>query len=51
VGEVLKRSNSMRLPKDTSLMKPSDYMSIPELLCCFQGYINELNMQKCRCTA
>jgi len=46
VGEVLKRSNSMRLPKDTSLMKPSDYMDMPGLLCCFKGYVNELAVKK-----
>lgn len=51
VGEVLKRSNSMHLPKDTSLMKPSDYMHIPELLCCFKGYIKELTMKKSQCAA
>ncbi len=49
VGEVLKRSNAMKLPKDTSLMKPSDYMQLPELLCCFQGQIRELTRQKDYC--
>lgn len=46
VGEVLKRSNSVKLPKDTSLIKPSDYMNMSELVCCFKGYINELTMEK-----
>lgn len=42
VSEVLHRSRALNLPKDTSLMKPSDYMKIPELFCLFQGYISEL---------
>lgn len=46
VSEILKRSNAMNLPKDTSLMRPSDYMKLPELLCCFRGYISELVLQK-----
>lgn len=51
VGEILKRSNAMKLPKDTSLMKPSDYMHMPELLCCFKGYINELSTRQKVCFA
>ena len=42
VSEVLHRSQAMTLPKDTSLMKPSDYTRLPELLCRFRGYLNEL---------
>lgn len=42
VGEVLQRSHALTLPKDTSLMKPSDYMRMPGLLCRFKGYISEL---------
>lgn len=42
VSEVLKRSNALDLPKDTTLMKPGDYMRMPELFCCFTGYMSEL---------
>lgn len=46
VSEILDRSNAITLPKDTSLMKPSDYMCLPELLCRFSGYLHELSNQK-----
>lgn len=46
VGEILNRSHALTLPKDTSLMKPCDYTRLPELLCCFRGYIGELAAQK-----
>lgn len=46
VGEILHRSRALTLPKDTSLMRPSDYMKLPELLCCFRGYLNELAGKK-----
>lgn len=42
VGEVLSRSNALTLPKDSSLMRPSDYMQLPELECCFIGTVGEL---------
>lgn len=42
VGEVLHKSQALQLPKDTSLMRPSDYMTIPELVCRFTGRLNEL---------
>ena len=42
VSEVLSNSKALKLPKDTSLMKPSDYMYLPELVCRFQGQIQEL---------
>lgn len=45
VSEILSRSCAMELPKDTSLMRPSDYMRLPGLLCRFQGYISELTAQ------
>lgn len=45
VSEILHRSRAVCLPKDTSLMRPSDYMRLPELLCCFNGYIGELVQQ------
>ncbi len=42
VSEVLERSNALNLPKASSLMSPSDYMKLPQLKCCFEGYIDEL---------
>lgn len=42
VSEALKNSRALKLPKDTSLMKPSDYMRIPELVCLYQGQLREL---------
>ncbi len=42
VSEVLSKSNALRLPKDASLMKPSDYMYLPELLCRFRGQLQNL---------
>lgn len=46
VGEILRRSHALILPKDTSLMRPSDYMKLPELLCCFRGYLSDLAGKK-----
>lgn len=46
VGEILNRSHALALPKDASLMKPCDYMRLPELLCHFHGYIGELAVQR-----
>lgn len=45
VSEILHRSHALTLPKDTSLMRPSDYMRLPELLCCFKGYLSDLGGQ------
>ena len=42
VGEILRRSRALTLPKDTSLMRPSDYMKLPELRCCFRGRLDDL---------
>ena len=46
VSEMLRRSQAVFFPKDTSLIKPSDYMHLPELRCCFCGCLNELAEQK-----
>lgn len=46
VSEVLHRSKVISFPKDTSLMKPSDYMQLPELRCRFRGCLCELAEQK-----
>lgn len=42
VGMVLGRSGALCLPKDPSVMKPCDYMVMPELVCRFQGRLQEL---------
>ena len=41
VSEVLKRSRALELPKESSLMRPSDYMELPELALCFRGRLND----------
>ena len=41
VSEVLSRSHALELPKDTSLMRPSDYTRLPGLLCQFRGRLSE----------
>ena len=43
VGEILLRSGAAILPKDTALMRPSDYMLLPELNCLFQGDIGDIH--------
>lgn len=48
VSEVLERSNALNLPKAASLMLPTDYMKLPQLKCCFEGYIDELPAQNYR---
>lgn len=45
VGEVLHRSNALVLPKDSSLMRPADYMHLPELTLCYTGFLGELAEQ------
>lgn len=37
VSEVLHRGHALKLPKDTSLMRPNDYTRLPELKCRYQG--------------
>ncbi len=37
VGEILERSGALTLPRDSSLLKPSDYCRLPQLKPCFQG--------------
>lgn len=46
VGEMLRRSQAVSFSKDTSLLKPSDYMRLPELQCRFRGCMYELAEQK-----
>ena len=42
VAEILKRSNALPLPKVPSLMRPMDYVSIPEAKCLYQGLLRDL---------
>lgn len=42
VCEILKRSNALTIGKDSSLMRPSDYMKLPELRCCFRGHLRDI---------
>lgn len=42
VSEVLHRSNALKFPKKTSLMRPTDYMQLQGLLLCFSGVLEEL---------
>lgn len=42
VAEILKRSDSLPLPKVPSLMRPMDYTRLPEAICLFQGTLREL---------
>ena len=42
VSQVLEENGAIELPKDPTVMKPSDYMSMPELVCRFQGRLHEL---------
>ena len=46
VSEVLVKSSALKLPKDVSLMKPSDYMFLPELSYRFQGQLWDLVMRQ-----
>ena len=42
VSEVLEKSGAMELPKDSTLMHPSDYTRLPELECLYAGPLQEL---------
>lgn len=42
VSEILERSNAIKLPKDYTLMRPSDYMKLPELRCRHIGKLEEV---------
>lgn len=42
VSEILQRSGALKLPKEPSLMRPVDYMRMPQLTCCFRGTIGQL---------
>lgn len=42
VSEVLTRSKALELPKVPALMRPSDYIRLPGLKCCYEGVIDDL---------
>lgn len=42
VGEILVRSNALKLPKVPSLMRPIDYSAMPQLKCLYRGTLQEL---------
>jgi inositol transport system substrate-binding protein len=42
VSEVLARSNALKMPKHTALMRPNDYTEIEDLNCLFKGKIGKL---------
>lgn len=45
VSEILEHSGALKLPREACLMKPSDYMSLPELTCRFEGTLGQLRTQ------
>lgn len=46
VSDVLDKSSAIKLPKDVTLMKPSDYMELPELNYRYHGKLRELAMRR-----
>jgi len=42
VSEVLKRNGAYEMPKDTSLMRPMDYLDLPDFECVFSGDLKTL---------
>ena len=42
VSEVLEKSGAVDLPKDSTLMHPSDYTTLPGLECLYTGPLREL---------
>lgn len=41
VSDVLSRSKALKIPKDSSLMRPMDYSKFPQLSCIYRGCIGE----------
>ena len=42
IGEILDKANALRLPKEPSLMRPSDYANHPDLQCMYEGDMSGL---------
>ena len=51
VGEVLTRSHALAMPKVPSLMRPNDYTHLSQLVCLFEGRLNELRERNFRLLA
>ena len=46
VGEVLQKSGAMQLPKDSTLMHPSDYTGLSQLKCVYEGRLADLPQRR-----
>ena len=46
VSEVLEQSGALALPKDSTLMHPSDYTRLPGLECLYTGPLSQLPQRK-----
>lgn len=42
VGEILRRSGALELPKEPCLLRPSDYTRLPQLKFIWQGYTSQV---------
>ena len=42
VGEILRRSGALELPKEPCFLSPSDYTRLPQLRMRFQGYTSQI---------
>lgn len=42
VGELLRESGALALPKEPSLLRPQDFAALPSLRLCFRGEMGEL---------
>ena len=42
VGEILKRSGALQLPRDPSLIRPGDYTRLPQLTFRCKGYTSQI---------
>lgn len=43
VADLLQQSGAVRLPKPPSLMRPQEFLTLPEVTCLYRGTIAELN--------
>lgn len=46
VGEILHRSSAVELPKKTSVMRPMDYTTLPQVNCCYKGLLKDLVQER-----
>ncbi len=47
VSEILRRSEAVQLPKEPVLMRPCDYMRLPEMDCLYTGSLGNMVQQYC----